>query len=69
MGLAPEPPAGLGAWLQIDAPAPSDRAVAWFERGSNAQRRSGIRHARHGLPGPMVEVECADGSDDRDRPA
>jgi hypothetical protein len=36
MGLAPEPPAGLCAWLQIDAPAPSDLAVAWFERGANA---------------------------------
>jgi hypothetical protein len=36
-------------WLQIDAPALSDLAVAWFESVTNAQRRSGIRHARHGL--------------------
>jgi hypothetical protein len=27
MGLAPEPPAGPCAWLQVDAPAPSDLAV------------------------------------------
>jgi hypothetical protein len=54
MGLAPEPPAGLCAWLQIDVPARSDLVVAWLERGTNAQRRSGIRHARHGLPGPKV---------------
>jgi transposase len=53
MGLAPEPPAGLCAWLQIDVPAPSDLAVVWLERGTNAQRRSGIRHARHGLSGSM----------------
>jgi hypothetical protein len=54
MGLAPEPPAGLCAWLQIDVPARPDLAVVWLERGTNAQRRSGIRHARHGLPGPKV---------------
>jgi hypothetical protein len=69
MGLAPEPPAGLCAWLQIDAPAPSDLAVAWFEGGMNAQRRSGIRHARHGLPYQWWKWRVLDGSDDRDRSA
>jgi len=50
MELAPEPPADPCARLQIDAPALSDLAVAWLERETSAQRRSGIGHARHGPP-------------------
>jgi hypothetical protein len=48
------------------------RALPWRGpgRGASAWRRSGIRDARCGLSGRLVtNVECADGSDDRDRPA
>ena len=73
MGLAPEPHAAVCAWLQIDAPAPSDLAVAWLERGTSAQRRSGIRHARRGplrsrawrwsvLMAVMIEIDPHKGS-------
>src|SRR5690348_11009334 len=48
-GLAPEPPAGRLAWLDNDVPACRALAVAWLERGATADR-SGIRHARHGIP-------------------
>src|SRR6201996_508574 len=48
-GLAPEPPAGRLAWLEIDVPACRAFAVAWLERGTAADQ-PGIRHARHGIP-------------------
>ena len=48
-GLAPEPPADrCGLALDRCASSP-DPAVVWLERGATADR-SGIRHARHGIP-------------------
>ena len=45
----------LRVWLSNDVPACRDLAVAWLERGASASR-SGIRHARHGSPIPLVTM-------------